>query len=117
MKTRKRAPLYGQAKFLFYSFKKINSKNSYLSLAIDEFLDIDFGDISKSLSDLYKKLSLLCGKFCSTRPADGDAAPSNGLLPGLAPFSTSKLQKTKTNTYEYKFNLQKIISLLIKSLT
>lgn len=68
---------------------------TYLSLAIDEFLDIDFGDISKSLSDLYRKLSLRWGRFWRTRPADGDAAPSRGLLPGLAPFSTSKLKHTK----------------------
>lgn len=71
---------------------------TYLSLAIDEFLDIDFGDISKSLSDLYRKLSLRWGRFCRTRPADGDAAPSRGLRPGLAPFSTSKLKRDKTDT-------------------
>lgn len=63
---------------------------------MDELRDIDFGDISKSLSDLYKKLSLLegVGKVWRTKPpADGEAAPSSGLLPGLAPFSTSKLEK------------------------
>lgn len=70
---------------------------SYLSLAIDEFLDIDLGDISKSLSDLYRKLSRLCGRFCRTRPAEGDAEPSRGLLPGLAPFSTSKLKTKHTH--------------------
>jgi hypothetical protein len=58
---------------------------------MDEFRDIDFGDISKSESERYKKDSLLCGKFWRTKPADGDAPPSRGLLPGLAPFSTSKL--------------------------
>lgn len=62
---------------------------------MDEFRDIDFGDISKSLSDLYRKLSLLWGRFWRTRPADGEAAPSRGLLPGLAPFSTSKLKVIK----------------------
>lgn len=62
---------------------------------MEEFLDIDLGDISKSLSDLYKKLSRRWGRFWRTSPADGDAAPSKGLLPGLAPFSTSKLKKDK----------------------
>lgn len=69
----------------------------YLSLAMDEFLDMDLGDTSKSESDLYRNDSRRCGKFCSTRPADGDVPPpSSGDLPGLvpAPFSTSKL---KTN--------------------
>ena len=59
---------------------------------MDEFLDIDFGDRSKSLSDLYKKDSLLCGKFAERmRPDDGLAASMPGLLLGDAPFSTSKL--------------------------
>lgn len=70
---------------------------TYLSETIDEFLDMDLGDISKSESDRYKNDSLLCGRFWRTNPADGEAAPSRGDLPGLAPFSTSKLkQKKKT---------------------
>ncbi len=60
---------------------------------MDEFLDIDFGDRSKSLSDLYKKDSLLCGKLAERmRPDDGLAASMPGLLLGDAPFSTSKLK-------------------------
>lgn len=73
----------------------------YLSLAMDEFLDMDLGDTSKSESDLYKNDSRRCGKFWSTRPAEGDVPPpSSGDLPGLvpAPFSTSKL---KTNIKRY----------------
>ena len=33
------------------------------SLAIEEFLEVDFGDISKSESDLYRNDSRLCGMF------------------------------------------------------
>ncbi len=68
----------------------------YLSLAIDEFLDIDFGDISKSESDRYKKDSLRWGKFCSTSPPpEGDEPPGSrdDLSAGLTSFSTSNLQK------------------------
>lgn len=63
----------------------------YLSLAILEFLDIDFGDISKSESDRYKNDSRRCGRFCSTRPALGDP-PSRGERAPPGPFSTSKLK-------------------------
>jgi hypothetical protein len=89
-----RAPQVSASATRARSSGKTSKSGSHLSLAIDEFLDMDFGDISKSLSDLYKKLSLLWGRFWRTRPAEGDAAPSRGLLPGLAPFSTSKLTKT-----------------------
>jgi hypothetical protein len=87
-----RAPQVSASATRARSSGKTSKSGSHLSLAIDEFLDMDFGDISKSLSDLYKKLSLLWGRFWRTRPAEGDAAPSRGLLPGLAPFSTSKPQ-------------------------
>ena len=61
---------------------------------MDEFLDIDLGDRSKSLSDLYKKDSLLWGRLAERmRPDDGLAASMPGLRHGEAPFSTSKLQK------------------------
>ena len=71
-----------------------NKMTSHLSLAIELFRDIDFGDISKSLSLLYRKLSLLWGRFCKTRPALGDAPPPPPTPPSSveAPFSTSKLQ-------------------------
>ena len=59
------------------------------SLVMDEFLDVDFGDISKSESDLYRNDSLRAGRFWSTRPG---LEPSNASRPGLAPFSTSKLK-------------------------
>lgn len=62
---------------------------AYLSLAILEFLDIDFGDISKSESDLYKNDSRRCGRFCNTNPALGEP-PSRGER-APCPFSTSKL--------------------------
>lgn len=52
-------------------------KFTYLSLAILEFLDIDFGDISKSESDLYRNDSRRCGRFCRTKPALGEP-PSSG---------------------------------------
>lgn len=63
---------------------------TYLSLAMLLLRDMDLGDISKSLSDRYRKDSRRCGRFCSTRPALGEP-PSNGdRAPG--PFSTSKLR-------------------------
>jgi len=40
-----------------------DQNSTYLSLAIEEFRDIDFGDISKSESDRYRKDSRLCGRF------------------------------------------------------
>ena len=78
-----------------HSHTEHDQNSTYLSLAIEEFRDIDFGDISKSESDRYRKDSRLCGRFWRTKPADGDAPPSSGLLPGLAPFSTSKLQQNQ----------------------
>lgn len=63
---------------------------TYLSLTMLEFLDIDFGDISKSESDLYRNDSRLCGMFCRMSPAAGDALSSGDLEP--CPFSTSKLK-------------------------
>lgn len=56
-----------------------------------EFLDIDFGDISKSESDRYRNDSRRCGRFCKTRPALGEPPSSGDLAP--CPFSTSKLFK------------------------
>ncbi|KAG8327787.1 hypothetical protein J6590_012838 [Homalodisca vitripennis] len=64
---------------------KQHKDKAYLSLAMEEFLDMDFGDISK-------KDSRRWGRFCSTSPAEGEAPPSRGDLPGDAPFSTSKLK-------------------------
>lgn len=55
-----------------------------------EFLDIDFGDISKSESERYRKDSRRCGKFCRTKPALGEPPSSGDRAPW--PFSTSKLQ-------------------------
>lgn len=88
-----------------YTKHKISVKNlmlgdtrvsTYRSLAMLEFLDIDFGDISKSLSERYKKDSRRCGQFCcSTKPfsawfpSSGDLAPP-ALWP---PFSASKLER------------------------
>lgn len=79
--------------YIIYKKQK-RKKRTYLSLAILEFLDIDFGDISKSESDLYKNDSRRCGRFCSTRPALGDP-PSRGERAPPGPFSTSKLEQTK----------------------
>lgn len=70
--------------------KQNNFQKTHLSLAMLEFLDIDFGDISKSESDRYKNDSLRCGKFCNTSPALGEPPSRGDRAPG--PFSTSKLQ-------------------------
>lgn len=66
---------------------------AHLSLAMELFRDIDFGDISKSLSLRYRKLSLLWGSVWRTRPALGEAPPPPPAPPSKveAPFSTSKL--------------------------
>jgi len=66
---------------------------AHLSLAMELFRDIDFGDISKSLSLRYRKLSLLCGSVWRTSPALGEAPPPPPAPPSNveAPFSTSKL--------------------------
>jgi len=40
------------SKFSLNMKKRKNKTKTYLSLAMDEFLDMDFGDISKSESDL-----------------------------------------------------------------
>ena len=65
--------------------------------AIEEFLDIDFGDISKSESDLYRNDSLLCGKCWSTNPGEGPSKWSRA--PGPPPLSTSKLKKKSDEFY------------------
>jgi hypothetical protein len=62
------------------------------SLVMEEFLEVDLGDISKSESDLYRKDSRRAGRFWRTRPG---LEPSSASLPGLAPFSTSKLKEKK----------------------
>jgi len=71
--------------------KKIG--DAHLSLAMELFRDIDFGDISKSLSLRYRKLSLLWGSVWRTSPALGEAPPPPPAPPSKveAPFSTSKL--------------------------
>lgn len=63
---------------------------TYLSLAMLELRDIDFGDISKSESERYKNDSRRWGRFCKTKPALGEP-PSSGER-ALWPFSTSKLK-------------------------
>lgn len=79
--------------FIYTKKKNVNEAKlrTYLSLAILEFLDMDFGDISKSESDRYRNDSRRCGRFCSTRPALGDP-PSRGERAPPGPFSTSKLE-------------------------
>lgn len=89
----------GAFKIIIYKTKATKrNEESYLSLAILEFLDIDFGDISKSESDRYKNDSRRCGRFCSTRPALGDP-PSRGERAPPGPFSTSKLEENNKKKY------------------
>lgn len=70
-------------------------ESTHSSLVREEFRERDFGDRSKSLSDLYKKDSRLWGKFWSTSPEEG-LIPSRGLRFGDAPFSTSKLKRKES---------------------
>lgn len=86
------------------------------SEASDEFLDMDLGDMSGSVS-LYRKDSLRWGMFWRTRAVpDGETAPpslASGLLlrpppawppppPACPPFSTSKLSRQKEKEREKK---------------
>ena len=59
---------------------------------MEEFLDIDLGEISKSESDLYKKDSLRWGKCCSTNPGLDPSNWSRTPGPPAEPLSTSKLK-------------------------
>lgn len=72
-----------------------------MSLAMEEFLDIDFGERSQSLSERYRKDSLLwlCTKLAwRMRPDPGLAMGSSGLRPDDVPLSTSKLGRQNNKT-------------------
>lgn len=89
--------------------KRICSDLIYLSLAMLEFLDIDFGDISKSESDRYKNDSRRCGKFCKINPVLGEPPSIGDRAP--CPFSTSKLYNSrKKNKNRKRLALLYVIS-------
>lgn len=79
---------------VFHEGSEVGKRRTHMSLAMEEFRDIDLGERSQSLSERQRNDSLrwLWTKLaCRMRPEPGLAIGSRGLRPDDVPLSTSKL--------------------------